>query len=180
MDLVVFLFWPHQKPDFEVFEHNKDASHAPKARKLLDSRCPSHHSCGCLPGAHFPKSVFENKTERWGEEREKRKRKEGEREEKGRRSASKRRSLNGSSAARAYELWPYAGRCTRAWIVFFFFARFSYVGGAFFIFAFFHTRKCSKIHAKAILQQEDGGICSFWTRFGIAISTTVSASDIDR
>jgi hypothetical protein len=29
------------------------------------------------------------------------------------------------------------------------------------IFAFLPARKCSKMHAKAILQQEDGRICFF-------------------
>ena len=119
---------------------------------------------------------FLNKTERGGEEREKRKRRKGrergEREKRRQQTAS----LNGPSAARAYELCSFAKRCTRAWIVFIFLARFSYVGGAFLLFL--PARKCSKMHAKAALRQEDGRICAFWTRFGLP--TMVSASGIDR
>ena len=33
--LLVFAFWPHQKTGFEASERNKDASHAPTARKLI-------------------------------------------------------------------------------------------------------------------------------------------------
>jgi len=52
-----------------------------------------------------------------------------------------------------------AARCTRAWIVFIFLARFSYVGGAFLLFL--PARQCSKMHEKAVLRQEDGRICPF-------------------
>jgi hypothetical protein len=78
----------------------------------------------------FPKSVFENKTERG--ERKDRKEKEG-RGERGEREKRRQQtaSPNGPSAARAYELCSLAKRCTRAWIVCIFLARFSYVGGAF-------------------------------------------------
>jgi hypothetical protein len=83
--LLVFAFWPHQKTGFEASERNKDASHAPTARKSqIDPRCPPYHPCGCFPGGRFPKPVFENKTgrERRREEGEKRK-KEGREKRKG-------------------------------------------------------------------------------------------------
>jgi hypothetical protein len=127
--LLVFAFWHRQKTGFEASERNKDAPHAPTARKLtLDA--PPYHPGGCFSGARFPKSVFENKTER-GERRE-RKEKEG-RGERGEREKRRQQtaSLNGPSAARAYELCSLAKRCTRAWIVFIFFARFSYIRGVF-------------------------------------------------
>jgi hypothetical protein len=89
------------------------------------------------------------KTKRGEEERGERekKKKEGEREEKGRRGASK-------QPPPEYELCSFAKRCTRAWIVFIFLARFSYVGEAFLLFL--PARKCIKMHAKADLRQEDG------------------------
>jgi hypothetical protein len=65
-----------------------------------------------------------------GEEREKYKEGRGERGEREKRRQQT-APLNGPSAARAYGLCSFAKRCTRAWIVFIFFARFSYVGGAF-------------------------------------------------
>jgi hypothetical protein len=61
-------------------ERNKDASHAPTARKLtLDALHTINVAAFLFPGARFPKSVFENKTERGGEreEREKRRRRKG-------------------------------------------------------------------------------------------------------
>ena len=156
--MLVFAFWPHQKTGFEASERNKDASHAPHSPQI-DPRCPPYHPCGCFPGARFPKSVFENKTGRGGERRE-RKEKEG-RGERGEREKRRQQTapLNGPSAARAYELCSLAKRCTRAWIVFIFLARFSYVGGAFLLFL--PARQCSKMHAKAVLRQEDGRICPF-------------------
>jgi hypothetical protein len=53
-----------------------------------------------------------------------------------------------------------AKRCTRAWIVFIFFARFSYVGGAFFASTPL-LASAAKCMQKAVLQQEDGRICPF-------------------
>ena len=82
------------------------------------------------------------------------KKKKGERGEKGRTVP-----LNGPNAARAYEFCSFAKRCTRARIVFVFFARFSYVGGALFCFPL--ARKCSKMHVNDVLRQEDGGVCPF-------------------
>jgi hypothetical protein len=72
------------------------------------------------------------KTKWRGEERRERKEKEG-RGERGEREKRRQQTapLNGPSAARAYELCSFAKCCTRAWIVFIFLARFSYVGGAF-------------------------------------------------
>jgi hypothetical protein len=88
------------------------------------------------------------KTKRREEERRERerkeKKKEGKREKKGRRGASKQPPLNGSSAARAYGLCSFAKRCTKAWIVFIFFARSSYVGEAFFCFL-----ACSQVQQNA-------------------------------
>jgi hypothetical protein len=138
--LLVFAFWPHQKTGFEAPERNKDASHAPTARKLtLDAL---HTICVVAFLARAsPKRFF--KTKRREEERGERekKKKEGEREEKGRRGASKQPLLKGPRAARAYALCSFAKRCTRAWIVFiyFSFARSSYVCGAFFL----HISECS-------------------------------------
>jgi hypothetical protein len=93
-------------------------------------------------------------------ERRERKEKEG-RGERGEREKRRQQtaSLNSPSAARAYELFSFAKRCTRAWIIFSFLARFSYVGGAFLLFL--SARKCSKMHAKTVLRQEVGRICTF-------------------
>ena len=38
---MVFVFWHHQKTGFEASERNKDASHAPAARKLT---IDAHHT----------------------------------------------------------------------------------------------------------------------------------------
>jgi hypothetical protein len=72
------------------------------------------------------------KTKRRREEREReKKKKEGEREDKWEKRRKQTAPLKVPSAAHAYELCSFTKRCTRAWIVFIFFARFSYVGRAF-------------------------------------------------
>ena len=154
--LLVFAFWPHQKTGFEASERNKDASHAPTARKLtLDA--PHTIRVAAFLARASPNRFLKTKL---GGERRERKEKEG-RGERGEREKRRQQTapLNGPSAARAYELCSLAKRCTRAWIVFIFLARSSYVGGAFLLFL--PARKCSKMHAKAALRQEDGRICAF-------------------
>ena len=81
--LLFFALWPRQATSFGASERNKDVpqSHAPTARKLTLDAFPCR-LFGCRPGAPFPKSGFENKTERGGEEREKKK-KEGRGGERG-------------------------------------------------------------------------------------------------
>ena len=155
--LLVFAFWPHQKTGFEASERNKDASHAPTARKLILDALHTIRVAAFLARASPNRFL---KTKRREEERRERKEKEG-RGERGEREKRRQQTapLNGPSAARAYELCSLAKRCTRAWIVFIFLARFSYVGGAFLLFL--PARQCSKMHAKAVLRQEDGRICPF-------------------
>ena len=156
---MVFAFWPRQKTGFEASERNKDASHAPTARKLTLDALHTIRVAAFLARASPNRFL---KTKRREEERGERERKEKEgRGERGEREKRRQQTapLNGPSAARAYELCSFAKRCTRAWIVFIFFARFSYVGGAFLLFLL--ARKCSKMHAKAVLRQEDGRICPF-------------------
>ena len=154
---MVFAFWPHQKTGFEASERNKDASHAPTARKLTLDALHTIRVAAFLARASPNRFL---KTKRREEERRERKEKEG-RGERGEREKRRQQTapLNGPSAARAYELCSLAKRCTRAWIVFIFLARFSYVGGAFLLFL--PARQCSKMHAKAVLRQEDGRICPF-------------------
>ena len=86
--LLVFAFWPHQKTSFEASERNKDASHAPTARKLtLDA--PHTIRVAAFLARASPNRFLKTKLaeeERGGREQKK---KEGEREEKGRRGASK-------------------------------------------------------------------------------------------
>ena len=91
MGFVGFAFWPRQKTGFEGPERNKDASHAPTARKLtLDATHTILVATSTFLARVFPKLPVENKTERGGEEREReKKRKEGGREEKARRGARK-------------------------------------------------------------------------------------------
>ena len=77
--MLVFAFWPHQKPDFEASERNEDASHASTARKLtLDA--PHTIRVAAFLAQAFPNRVL--KTKRREEER-------GEREKK------RRAALNG-------------------------------------------------------------------------------------
>ena len=87
--LLVFAFWPHRKTGFEASERNKDASHAPTARKLILDAAHTTRVAAFLarasPNRFF---FFKQNGERRRGEREKKK-KEGEREEKGRRGASK-------------------------------------------------------------------------------------------
>ena len=156
--LLVFAFWPHQKTGFEASERNKDASHAIAARKLTTGALHTIRVAVFLARAS-PNLVLETKRrEEEKEEREKTKGMKGRERRKGE-EAPANSSLNGPNAARAYELWSFAKRCTRAWIVFIFLARFSYVGGAFLFFLL--ASKCSKMHAKGVLRQEDGRICPF-------------------
>jgi hypothetical protein len=148
----------HQKTGFEASGRNKDASHAPTARKLtLDA--PHTIRVAVFLARASPNRPLKTKRGEQEERREGDKKKKEGRGERGEREKRRQQtaSLNGPSAARAYELCSFAKRCTRAWIIFFF-ARFSYRQG---IFAFLSARKCSKMHAKAILQHEDGRICPF-------------------
>ena len=90
--MLVFAFWPHQKTGFEASERNKDASHAPTARKFtVDVDAP--HTITIRVAAFLARASPNRflKTKRGEEERGERekKKKEGEREEKGRRGASK-------------------------------------------------------------------------------------------
>ena len=87
---MVFAFWHRQKTGFEASERNKDASHAPTARKLILDAAHATRVAAFLARASPNRFLFlfkQNGERRTGE-REKKK-KEGEREEKGRRGASK-------------------------------------------------------------------------------------------
>ena len=85
--LLVFAFWPHQKTGFEASERNKDASHAPTARKLtLDA--PHTIRVAAFLARASPNRFLKTKR-REEERRERKEKKEAEREEKGRRGASK-------------------------------------------------------------------------------------------
>jgi hypothetical protein len=101
--LLFFAFWPHQKTSFDASERNKDASHAPTARKVTLDALHTIRVAAFLACASSNRFL---KTKRREEERrEKREEKEGTRErgekEKKRQQAA---PLNGPSAARAYEL----------------------------------------------------------------------------
>ena len=80
--LLVFAFWHRQKTGFEASERNKDASHAPTARKLILDAVHATRVAAFLARAS-PNRFFKNKTERGGEEREKRKRRKGRERRKG-------------------------------------------------------------------------------------------------
>ena len=86
--LLIFAFWPRQKTGFKASERNKDASHAPTARKLNLDALHTIHTATFLARVS-PNWVF--KTKRRDEERGERekKKKKGGREEIGRRGASK-------------------------------------------------------------------------------------------
>ena len=85
--LLVFAFWHRQKTGFEASERNKDASHAPTARKLtLDA--PHTIRVAAFLARASPNRFLKTKR-REEERRERKEKKEGEREEKGRRGASK-------------------------------------------------------------------------------------------
>ena len=158
--LVVFAFWPRQKTGFEASERNKDASHAPTARKLTLDALHTIRVAAFLARTSPNRFL---KTKRGEEDRGERKEKEG-RAERGEREKRRQQTatLNGPSAACAYELCSFAKRFTRIWIVLIFLARFFYVGKAFLLFLLAHrTHKCSKMHANAVLRQEDGRICPF-------------------
>jgi hypothetical protein len=118
--LLVFAFWHRQKTGFEASERNKDASHAPTARKLILDAAHTTRVTAFLARAS-PNRFLKLKTKRREEEMRERKEKEG-RGERG--EWEKRRQkidpLNCPSAARAYELCSFAKRFTRAWIGFFF------------------------------------------------------------
>lgn len=86
--LLVFAFWPHQKTGFEASERNKDASHAPTARKLILDALHTIRVAAFLARASPNRFLKTKRGEEERGEREKKK-KEGEREEKGRRGASK-------------------------------------------------------------------------------------------
>ena len=86
--LLVFAFWHRQKTGFEASERNKDASHAPTARKLILDAVHTTRVAAFLARASPNRFFFKQNGERRRGEREKKK-KEGEREEKGRRGASK-------------------------------------------------------------------------------------------
>jgi hypothetical protein len=78
----------------------------------------------------LPQISFVNKTERAGEEREKRKRR-GAGEKKGRSGPSKQPPIMARVWRVPKELSSLAKRYTRNWIIFVFYTRFSYVGRAF-------------------------------------------------
>lgn len=86
--LLVFAFWHRQKTGFEASERNKDASHAPTARKLILDAAHATRVAAFLARASPNRFFLKQNGERRRGEREKKK-KEGEREEKGRRGASK-------------------------------------------------------------------------------------------
>ena len=122
-----------QETGFKASERNRDASHASAACELTLDAPRTIRMAVCRPGASFPKSIFENKTERRGEERENRKRRK---EEKGERKEA--------TPVNSYPAWSecsvfqrssalLAGRYTRNMAVFISFhdSRFSCVGGAF-------------------------------------------------
>ena len=86
--LLVFAFWPRQKTGFEASERNKDASHAPIARKLNLDALHTIRVAAFLARASSNRFLKTKRGEEEREEREKKK-KEGGREEKWRRGASK-------------------------------------------------------------------------------------------
>lgn len=86
--LLVFAFWHRQKTGFEASERNKDASHAPTARKLILDALHTIRVAAFLARASPNRFLKTKLGEEERGEREKKK-KEGEREEKGRRGASK-------------------------------------------------------------------------------------------
>ena len=145
---MVFAFWPHQKTGFEASERNKDVSHAPTAHKLTLGALHTIRVAAFLARAPPNQFFKQNGDEEERGEREKKK-KEGREREKGRSGASKQPPLNGPSAARVNELCSFAKRCTRVWIVFFFLRTILLRRRG--IFAFLPARKCSKMHAKAVL-----------------------------
>ena len=83
-----FSFWPPQKTGFEASERNKDASHAPTARKLTLGALHTIRVAAFLARASPNRFLKTKRGEEERGEREKKK-KEGGREEKGRRGASK-------------------------------------------------------------------------------------------
>jgi hypothetical protein len=80
--LVVFAFWLHQKTGFEASERNKDASHAPTARKLILDALHTIRVAAFLAPAS-PNRFFLNNTVRGGNGGEKRKRRKGRERRKG-------------------------------------------------------------------------------------------------
>jgi hypothetical protein len=87
--LLVFAFWHRQKTGFEASERNKDASHAPTARKLILDAAHTTRVAAFLARASPNRFFFkQNGERRRGEEREKRKRRKG-RERRKERGASK-------------------------------------------------------------------------------------------
>ena len=154
MLVLILSFWPHWKAGFEVSERNKDSSYAPTAHKLnLDAL----HT---IRVAAFPARASPNwfwKQNRGEEERRERKEKKGmgDRGERKKRCQQTPTLLNGSNAARAYELCSFAKRCTNARVSFFYFLRTILLRrrGYFLVSWVLPARKCSKMHTKAFLQQ---------------------------
>jgi hypothetical protein len=97
--LLIFAFWAHQMTGLEASERNKDASHAPVARKLTPDAPHTIRVAAFLAHA-FPNQVF--LTKRREKERGERKEKEG-RGERGEREKRRQQTspLNGPSVARA-------------------------------------------------------------------------------
>ena len=102
---MVFAFWSHQKSGLGASERNKDASHAPTARKLTLDAFHAIRVAAFLARAP-PNQVLETKLREEEREERKKKKKEGERGERKKRR-QKTSHLNGPSAARAYELCSY-------------------------------------------------------------------------
>jgi hypothetical protein len=72
--LLIFAFWHHQKTGFEASERNKDASHAPTARKLTVDAFHTIREAAFLARASPHRFL---KTKRRDRERRERKEKEG-------------------------------------------------------------------------------------------------------
>ena len=96
--MLVFAFWPHQKTGFEASERNKDASHAPTARKLtLDA--PHTIRVAAFLARASPNRFL--KTKRREEERRERKEKKKERE----------RRKGEEAPANSIPEWPECSAC---------------------------------------------------------------------
>ena len=144
---VDFAFWPRQEIGFDASDCNKDASYASTAHELTLDASRTIRMTVVLAHPFPNRSFWKHNGERGGREREKRK---GRKKEKGEKEKRRQQTAthHGPRVARAKRalLLALVKRYSRNWIVFIFFARFSYVGGAFSTFAL--ARKCNKMHTK--------------------------------
>ena len=97
--MLVFAFWPRQKTGFEASERNKDASHAPTARKLTLDALHTIRVAAFLARASPNRFL---KTKRGEEER-------GEREKKNRKGEERRKGEE--APANSPPEWPECSAC---------------------------------------------------------------------